>query len=366
MENINKKFWSIVAIIICCLILGVFLVFSYIYQIRYQDFIFWPIMFAYIFLITYCLYKKEWRNTLGLSHEQITKNIKFKAFGAGLLLSIITNLLILITLINTDIPLSQPFGKDQTFIGILLSAIIIAPITEEILFRGFMQGVLQKNFSSNGNKFNDRIIIVMIAVLFSIAHVRYIVYTETVQWVLSLCGIFIVGIYLGYLRNKYQSVIPSIYAHFGYNIAFVVVAPILLIFLSVFQPNGWGKLTQKMNQMEFTNDSIYNFDRNNWDTLYASQRKFFAFHNPPRPELKQYIIKGRTAFVWVVYDIDTSGFISNFRVDSSNTKFETYTNNEIIENAAFRLVESFPQHKPLIKDGKKEASMGQAYVPIYY
>jgi len=227
--------------------------------------------------------------------------------------------------------------------------------------RGFIQGVLRKNYAFNENKFRIKIIIVITALVFTIAHVRYIVYTEPSQWILSLLGILILSLYLGYLRNKHQSIIPSIFAHLGFNMSLIAVGPIIGLMVIIFQPVGFGKIQQQMNQREYKNDSIYNFDPNTWKTLYEAQQKFLAFHNP-HPEFKPYIVKGRTVIVQVLYDIDTCGMVYNVRIGQT---YDDYTSNEI-EKEAIRLVESFPQHKPLIKDGTRDAWVLNALVPIYY
>jgi membrane protease YdiL (CAAX protease family) len=365
MQNLNKKIWSVTALVIGCLFLGAFLFFSRFHPVRIIKIIFWPTIVLYIFLATYCLYKLEWKNILGLFRGNVTKKIMKQSFGKGLLLAAITNTIVMAILIIFGATISFPFNNETTFFEILFSVTMIAPIAEEIMFRGFIQGVLQKNYALNENKTRIKIIIVITTLLFTIAHVRYIVYTEPLQWILSLLGILITSLYLGYLRNKHQSIIPSIFAHFGFNLSWIVVGPITGLMVIIFQPVGFGKMQQQRNQMEFENDSIYNFDRNDWGELYNAQQKFFAFHNPPHPEFKPYITKGRTAFVEIFYDIDTCGIISNVRFDSLNSERENYTNIEI-DKVAIRLVESFPQHKPFVKDGKKEEALCRAYVPIYY
>jgi len=365
MKNLEKKSWSIIGIVIGYLFLGVSLFIKYFHAIRFSDLIFWPVIFLYIFLATYWLYKLEWKKVLGLSRENITKTIMKHAFGKGLLLGAIVNILIILILIIFKAPISFPFNNKITYFEILFGAIVIAPIAEELMFRGFMQGILQKNYLLNENRTRIKIIIVITALLFTIAHVRYIVYTETLQWMFTLLGIFILSLYLGYLRNKYQSIIPSIFVHFGFNMNWIVAGPIIGLMVVIFEPVGFGKFQQQINQSGFKNDSIYNFDPNDWDVLYEAQRKFFAFNNPPHPEFKPYIVKGRTVSIMIYYDIDTCGMISNMRIDSGNTKFQTYTSYEI-EKEAFRLVESFPQHQPFIKDGKKIVKTSSTYVPIYY
>jgi membrane protease YdiL (CAAX protease family) len=323
----------------------------------------------YTFLIAYWLYKGEWRNILGLSGKGITRKIVFKSFRVGLLISLLINASLYLLLYIFNVPLSQPFGDEMTLFELYFGAIIMAPIMEEIMFRGFVQGILQKNYICNENKTSIKIIIVVAAFLFAIAHVRYIAYTETLQWVASLLGIFIIGGYLGYLRYKYQSIVPSIFAHFGANMSMAIVPIFLLIFVSVSQPGSLGIFNQKMDQMKYRNDSIYNFDPNNIEVIYNAQRKFLAFNNAPHPEFEPYIIKRKSVALPIYYDIDTSGFVYNIRLDTAKLRKDypegAYTSSEI-EEEAFRLVASFPQHKPYIRDGKKTETISLVYVLIYY
>ena len=76
-----------------------------------------------------------------------------------------------------------------------LYACIIAPITEELLYRGFVM----KNLSRVSQRFG----IFMSAFLFGLAH------GNVKQFVLA----FILGIFLGYIDTKHNSLVPSIIVH---------------------------------------------------------------------------------------------------------------------------------------------------------
>ena len=271
MKKINKKFWSIVSISIGFLFFAGYLL-SDLYKIKYLDklflpVVFWFIMILYIFFVIHWLYKKEWRNVLGLTKNNITKKIIYKSFKMGLLMSIIVNVIIFIVLFIFNIPLTNLYGNDISIFELLFLAIIIAPVTEEIFFRGFLQGVLAKNYAVEKNKRNIIIIVLIPSLLFTVAHYHYIINTEILHWVLLFIGVFILSLYSGYLRNKYQSVIPSIFAHFGFNSAIVIAAPIFVIML-VLLPNGLGQFKQITNQIGFKNDSGTSFVRCNVKPLF--------------------------------------------------------------------------------------------------
>jgi hypothetical protein len=80
-----------------------------------------------------------------------------------------------------------------------LYSCVVAPVTEELLFRGFVL----KNLSRVSQRFG----IVMSAFLFGIWH------ENISQFVLA----FLVGIFFGYLTVKHNSLIPSMLAHAAVN-----------------------------------------------------------------------------------------------------------------------------------------------------
>jgi len=381
MIKLNNKFQNFTIIGVGILFfLGYLLSRYYPYgQIKFLNILFSPLIFlpliaAYTLFFTFRCYKEEWRDILGLSKKNITKKINKRAFGIGLLISVTANITLLIVLFLFDLPSSNLYGE-ITLPVLIIGAILIAPITEEIMFRGFIQGSLTRKYIFTGNKKQIRNIIIIVAFLFTIAHFQYIINAgSTIQWLLLLIGIFIFSLYLGHLRNKYQSIIPTIFAHFGFNMAMAVM-PLITMLMMPFQSDAFiSEYRYKMRQAWYTNDSMYNFDPNDWEARLNAQERFLAFNNPPHPEFKDYIKKpsGPTsslcAFVHIKYDIDTCGFVHNVRLDSTRLTenlVETY-NSDTIEKVALRLVESFPQHKPFIQDGKKTKKTQTTTIPIYY
>lgn len=86
------------------------------------------------------------------------------------------------------------------FIIVFFSAVILAAVLEEMLFRGFLQTSLENN-----SKIKTAIIIT--ALIFAIFHAY--------PWV--LIQIFIMGIVLGLMAWKSNSIIPSVIVHFINN-----------------------------------------------------------------------------------------------------------------------------------------------------
>ncbi len=94
------------------------------------------------------------------------------------------------------------FSTDESVRSIVLMAIytcIIAPVTEELFYRGF----IMKNLSRVSQRFG----ILASAVLFGLAH------QNIAQFVLA----FVVGTFMGYLTVKHNSLVPAILAHIAVN-----------------------------------------------------------------------------------------------------------------------------------------------------
>lgn len=86
------------------------------------------------------------------------------------------------------------------YVATFIYSCIIAPITEEMLFRG----VVLKGFSIVSQRFG----IFMSALLFGLLH------GNLPQFVTTFC----VGIYLGFIATKYNSILPTIIMHFFINL----------------------------------------------------------------------------------------------------------------------------------------------------
>jgi membrane protease YdiL (CAAX protease family) len=84
-------------------------------------------------------------------------------------------------------------------------------ISEELLFRGLL-------YSKINVAFKDKQTIVITTVLFYLAHLIFPTHLLSFMWLVPL------GIILGFIRSKSDSVIPSITGHFSYNITVVLLS----------------------------------------------------------------------------------------------------------------------------------------------
>ncbi len=103
-------------------------------------------------------------------------------------------------------------------VSLIFFGIVIAPIMEEIVFRGFLQPALK-------NSFGGRYAILVSASLFAAVHMD----------VFAFFQIFILGMLLGYLFEKTQTLAASVFVHILHN-------SLTLVFLLYFKYFLKGKV----------------------------------------------------------------------------------------------------------------------------
>jgi membrane protease YdiL (CAAX protease family) len=101
---------------------------------------------------------------------------------------------------------------------IVLSVLFVAPVIEELIFRGYMYDVVRRSF---GNFLS----ILLTSALFAAAHIRQDFEP------LDLGIIFVVGLILGVLRYKAASIWPAMALHFIYNFVSVAVGAVYYMIL---------------------------------------------------------------------------------------------------------------------------------------
>ncbi|MCL2434543.1 MAG: CPBP family intramembrane metalloprotease [Lentimicrobiaceae bacterium] len=313
---------------------------------------------------TWFLYRREWHQVLGLNVKGITKKVIWKSFGVGLLINLICSPIAFVVyfMIFKEMPLS-PLGELGDTFMIIPLILILAPLTEEFLFRGFIQGLWQKLYSDK-EKTPIKLIIVVTALLFAISHFGFLFNITVKQFLITLIPLFIGALYLSWLRNKYQSIIPSIFAHFGFN-ATMIVAPIIALVFIAASPGKFREIKRQKEIAQYTNDTIpYNFDPNDMDEWQRSYKKFATLERPRSEEAVKHL-KGIATSIQVCFTIDTCGNIYNVHVyeGTSSIFMKEYGYNYAED--AINVIKSLPQCKPYIVDGKKVEKKMSESVPLY-
>ncbi|MCL2510539.1 MAG: CPBP family intramembrane metalloprotease [Bacteroidales bacterium] len=346
-----------------------------------QGMVFLLLLVLFAIGATWFLYRKEWFQVLGLKTKGITPKIIWKSIGMGLLINLVCTIIISVVylLIFKERSLT-PFEENINPVKLIFLALIFALLTEELLFRGFIHGLWQKLYS-NQEKTPTKRIIAVTALLFAISHFGFLFNITVKQFALTAISIFIVALYMGWLRHKYQSIIPSIFAHFGCNFAMIIL-PIIMLVFTVVSPNSLSEIRWEAEMAQYKNDTIpYNFDPNDMDEWKRSYEKFAVLERSRSEEITKHL-KGEHISLPVHFKIDTCGYIHSVYVYKSTDSIwvkktwgkvrkyaaETYYIQEYgydFTEEAIKFIQSLPQCKPYIEDGKKVEKEMEEQVQFY-
>ena len=195
-----KKFFFIL------FILSVVAYFSPLSDDKYLDAIF-P-HFAIFSLALSFLYAKNLKLTitkLGIPGK-FNKNIKYAVAGFFAIILLLIALTGIFRSLNINDYERVPLLVKQFPFYLLVFAILFAPISEELFFRG----VLTKHFGVFAS-----------SALFGLAHFTY---GSTAQVVAT----FVIGLLLAYIYKKTKSILPSILIHITYNAMSILLIKFVL------------------------------------------------------------------------------------------------------------------------------------------
>jgi len=150
-------------------------------------------------------YRIPFKDALGIHFQKIPYFFKQGIVSAGAILLSTTVTSFIFSEFSTA-GRSSPYMSmpEDKIKAIIFLAIFIAPIIEEIFFRGFMQPALIKALGVFPG-------IVITALIFGVSHTQYIGYNP------ALVAVTIIGLILGITKYYTNSVIPGIFAHLFNN-----------------------------------------------------------------------------------------------------------------------------------------------------
>jgi membrane protease YdiL (CAAX protease family) len=111
-----------------------------------------------------------------------------------------------------QLPIDQMFSSTAAAYCMALFGTLIAPLMEEVFFRGFMYPVLNRRFGAT------------LAVLFTAVAFAALHGAQLAHAVAPLAVIFVVGLVLTLVRARTKSVASSMLVHMGYNGALFLMA----------------------------------------------------------------------------------------------------------------------------------------------
>lgn len=140
--------------------------------------------------------------------------------------------------------------EGYTLFEIIVLAIIIGPIVEEVVFRGYIQTIFGFIFRKRIATTSFWIPIIITAVLFSSLHLTAAGYVNQYQTIGIVSLSLLLGLLSGYYKEKYMSLGPSINLHISTNIG-AAFASVILILLS---PNEIRKISESSNKRLYVFD----------------------------------------------------------------------------------------------------------------
>ena len=138
---------------------------------------------------------------------------RFHYLFLGLLLNLVVSLgITLLPKPEQPLPIQALMLQDQlSFLLVALFTVFLAPVVEELLFRGFLFPVFERSHGSF-------VAILLTSAMFTALHGRQ----NAWQWQVLL-GLFLVGAAFGAVRAGTRSVVPATFMHAGYNLTMVLL-----------------------------------------------------------------------------------------------------------------------------------------------
>ena len=357
MNKLRTSNRVIVILISLCLICYLFIFGKFLFPFRhfYGQILSYLILSFIIVLLIKFVFKLNIKEYLFKTNRKEQKSIlKMIPFLFGLFIGIATNSMFIALSIGLSYGSQSMAGKSEyTYQEGLILACFLAPFFEELFFRGFFQYLIQlffKNRSNQKEQFWYPIIVTSLA--FSFFHLIYIFSLGAFQviWIALLA--FIIGLFTGVLRTKYNNILYCVRFHMGINISGLIYFP-MLIFFGIIGSSEIKKL-HKIN-------TIYNFDLNN-DVDF---RKDLTNYFDNTFELNN-IQKNSKIHCFIPYSIkcDNNGNITKIEYDTVYARINHYKFSKLgLEKSALLTLQSLKKFMP--KKGMKKDTTIQYCVYIY-
>lgn len=162
------------------------------------------------------------RDRLGYRIAWPKLKLIFKPMLYGLLAAFVTNITLgILSLFLGATAEKHPAIEDMTAVQYLVFIIILAPIAEEHLFRGFLQNHLKPLSDKGFNLFRLRITfpVLVSAIAFSLAHLILLASGVSGLFMTRvLVFTFVLGLIAGYYQEKHDNIAYAILVHAAGNI----------------------------------------------------------------------------------------------------------------------------------------------------
>lgn len=183
--------------------------------------LFSAVLMGYLWLLVRVRFKTPFWRTVGFRNITVgnlsTAGAALLFACTGMVLAVTVNMLSVLVRPEKTLPVERLFQARESVLLMMFAGIVVAPLVEETLFRGWLYPVLARTFGVGGA-------ILVAGGLFGLMHGSQL----GMSW--GLIGLLsIVGIVLTWVRARTGSVLPSYFLHLGYN---------TLIFIAFFIGTG--------------------------------------------------------------------------------------------------------------------------------
>ena len=168
-----------------------------------QQCVFYVLIVGFLFLLATLQHQEPFWRSLGWRKPTARQVVRCLLAGGALALA--AGVALALRPDRQSFPLEQLFNSRTSAVAIGVFAISVAPVVEEVVFRGLLFAIFE-------NRVGMRFAVVTTAVLFAGLHVPEYWHAWN-----HLVMILVVGIVLSLVRGITGSLTPSIFLHIGYN-----------------------------------------------------------------------------------------------------------------------------------------------------
>lgn len=259
--------------------------------------------------------------------NKVPKKVKRNARLIGLLIGIITNVLVVFFIDNVN-----DYLQGYNILQKIIVAILLGPIAEEIVFRGYIQTILGFALAKYKTHKIFWLPIIITSLIFSLLHFTAI---KTVHLYQTLCIValaLVIGIFAGYFKEKYNSLIPSINLHIFSNMG----AFFALLIVLIISPSTAHKQIARINK------PTYYFDMND-STKFMNSLIDFSIYEKNLPDSMRG--KFQNIPVATLLTIDSTGKIVDIQLDSIRNERYNITS-EYYLSTALEVANKLPDFVP--------------------
>lgn len=303
----------------------------------------YSIILLYIYIFIKYFFKSNFSKFGFFTKRKLPKHTKLYAILFGIAIGVFSNVFVFFFLDFTNYFQGIKMNIFQQF----LLASLIGPFMEELIFRGFIQTIIKIEI----RKANIWLPIIITAGLFSLLHFTALSRISLAQTSLVVAMAFVLGLASGYFREKYKSIIPSIYMHISTNVSAMIITSILI---------AGSPLESRLQMRKRSSNVQYNFDLNDSAAFWKSMKDYYLYEQRIPEEAKE---KKLNCWVPVIVTIDTTGLVKDVELDSNSFSSYHYKPSGCgLEEATFKLYKNMPRWKPKI--GRKNDTI--LHLGVYY